>query len=183
MCFSFLCQIHKCVNRIFRGQISFGGKEFKRILDNVKHPQLTVQYHNYKPHMHTIRLPKQWTVLLFPSGRFRIMGKNIYRPHHIVNYLTNCISHSQITRDLDLQSETFVLTFHRKINLYKYSFASRYSDYEPEIFPSLRLKLWSPIMVNLFASGKAVVMGREARLYLEQIYTHIVSSILPVYGF
>ena len=170
------------MNRIYRGQIELRG-EFNHILEGVKHGELRVHYHSRRPHMYTIRLVDCWTLLLFPSGRFRIMGKANFDPVNIVVYLTKCIPHSKVICEPQLQSDTFILTFRKQINLYYYSQHSQYTEYEPEIFPSLRLNLWRPIMVNIFSSGKAVVMGREARQFLDQIYTHIDNYILPSYGF
>ena len=129
------------------------------------------QHYGHKQLMHMIQMPNPSMLLIFPSGCLRIIGKANFNPFNIIVYLTKGIPHSSLKCKPHLQSETAILTFNKQIYLYIHSFNShKYIDYELEIFLSLCLNLWSTIMVNLFSTVKAIVMGREARLFLDQIY-------------
>ena len=68
--------------------------------------------------------------------------------------------------DITLQTMTFVCTYPFKINLdlFTLRFTANFTktnqyDYNAEIFPAFHIKAFKPMSVNVFASGKVVVMG------------------------
>ena len=53
--------------------------------------------------------------------------------------------------------------------------------FEYEIFPALSLHFWKPLHVNVFASGKVVVLGKNATSMLVSIHDyliHVINKIL-----
>ena len=107
--------------------------------------------------------------------------KNIYRRpgdgdiDSLINYLSQFIS----LHAYALQTETFTLAlpYHINLQLFKeHTNNSIPSVYEPELFPALRLNLWPSVLVNVFHTGKVVIMGRKARRYLDVI-SHTLHSI------
>ena len=64
--------------------------------------------------------------------------------------------------NLHLQSATVVHSLTRgTINLLHLAYALPRSErlFEPELFPALRLLAFRPLCVNVFASGKVVILG------------------------
>jgi TATA-box binding protein (TBP) (component of TFIID and TFIIIB) len=95
------------------------------------------------------------TLLVFASGKCRIMG---------------CKSHISSTDNMfplpvritHIQSVTACIHLDYTINLYQLarSIGSKHCIFEPEIFPALRIThKFNPLCVNVFASGKVVVLG------------------------
>lgn len=76
--------------------------------------------------------------------------------------------YSSIESPLQHVTETVVFnldSLHVPINLYK--FASEFCNdnriqFEPELFPALCLQLWKPLHVNVFTSGKVIILGKNA---------------------
>lgn len=72
-------------------------------------------------------------------------------------------------------SETVVFqldSLHLPINLYKFSHEYKKDNrilFEPELFPSLSLHYWKPLHVNVFSTGKVIILGFNA--------SHFVSTI------
>lgn len=114
------------------------------------------------------------TMLLFNSGNLRIMGKASYAN---ASFILSCISfiYSDITTSLSCVSQTVVFqvpTLLCPIPLYtfKNAFPNELAvQYEPELFTALSIKYWKPIHVNLFSTGKVVVLGKDALKYKSDI--------------
>jgi TATA-box binding protein (TBP) (component of TFIID and TFIIIB) len=74
----------------------------------------------------------------------------------------------------NIVSITSVMNMQRKIDIRKMfnEMGSRKCMYEPELFPALRLKIFNPLCVNVFASGKIVILGLK-KLNNERQYRSI----------
>lgn len=122
-----------------------------------------------------------WTFLLFPSGRYRLMG-NVADKDTIITFITDTID-ATISVPIVLQTETFVFCLPYRINLQLFSESKTCLltdiSYEPELFPAMRLLFWNPILVNIFNTGKVVVMGGEARIFITEIFNHVHRLFLP----
>ena len=138
-----------CVNRVVRGDINEKinlHKTFSRLGEFSK-----VKLYERHPAMLLIRKNNQ-TLLLFASGKFRIMGKNIV--DSCSNIVKEVFPENEI--NYSLQTETFVHNLDTQINYYnvcnKLS-GDRLIRYEPEIFCAIELLHWAPTHVNIFHSG------------------------------
>ena len=109
-------------------------------------------------------------LIMFKSGKFRIMGK-IHPTQKIANlelrkfyrYLPKTlVNEFKQVKQLFCQTVTVTFDLNRKLNLpnlvKNLNLTSGFFC-ELEIFPALMLKLWSPVHVNIFASGKVVLTG------------------------
>lgn len=92
-------------------------------------------------------------IILFHSGKCRVMGlKKPITKQMVLPYELKCIK---------LQSATLVTHIGHDINLIMLAktLTSRTCMFEPELFPALRLLHFNPICVNVFSSGKIVILG------------------------
>ena len=67
------------------------------------------------------------------------------------------------------------------LNLYKLSL--KYSDckfvnFESELFPSLTLNFWSPVHVNVFSTGKVVILGKNSLSCINNVVFWINKNLL-----
>ena len=172
-----------CVNQIYRGSFSCDKLDLVKVFDQVKPFFSLVKLYASHPHMLKIIDRNSNTLLLFNSGKYRIMGGNI-KDFDILRVIQSILNVSGDRRHHHhppiLQSETFVFNIGREINpslvAAKHS-TDRFVRYEGEIFCSLELLHWLPIHVNVFHSGKCVVLGREARNKLKTICEWIDNNI------
>lgn len=109
------------------------------------------------------------TMLLFANGKSRIMGK----PTSINDFIEN---NSFLISNLKLVTMTVTYTLPYKVNLHK---ISKPFSYEFELFNAAYIKL--PEHVNIFASGKIVILGVKSELRARNIITIIESLLLPFY--
>ena len=106
------------------------------------------EFRYYKPQQ-CLKKYENYSMVFFRSGKCRIMG---------------CKKALDITtlpyniKNIQLQSISIVEKIGQMINLQKLSQKISCS-YEPELFPALRLTQYNPICVNIFSSGKIVIMG------------------------
>lgn len=128
-----------------------------------------LHFRRQTPIQATYRTPI-FTIVVFQNGKCRIMGSK--KP----------ITQSQLQQlpfkiKLEhLQSCTFTIDFESTINLHNLhnALGSRMALFEPEIFPALRLLAFNPMCVNVFSSGKTVIMGYKStkldNKFVNQIY-------------
>src|SRR5713101_2842653 len=166
-----------CVNQVFRGTFSLpANMKFHEIIQPVSHPGIINHYHSSRPHMHSLKWKGKWTLLLFSSGKFRIMGP-IMNVDAVIDFILGLLPRrTSLSESPVLRTETFTFSIGRSINLYlfkKSNQADRLIQYEPELFSALRLLYWSPINVNVFHTGKIVVMGAKSRELLPTIYDYV----------
>ena len=85
-----------------------------------------------------------------------------------------------VTSELCNVSNTIVFNVHEPLNIYR--IAHLYNDcksvsYEPELFHALSLHYWQNCFVNVFASGKVVVLGKNSIIYINDIIDWITDNI------
>ena len=51
-------------------------------------------------------------------------------------------------------------------------------SFNPEVFPALSLHYWNPIHVNIFSTGKIIVLGNNSINLLTEIYEWIFYNLL-----
>jgi len=91
----------------------------------------------------------KYTIVFFKTGNCRIMGCK--KPIE-----TNKLQYN--IEDIRLQSLTIVINIGVAVNLYKLARITK-CWFEPELFPALRLTKYDPICVNVFSTGKIVILG------------------------
>jgi TATA-box binding protein (TBP) (component of TFIID and TFIIIB) len=100
-------------------------------------------------------------LLVFTSGKCRLMG---------------CKTPICSTSDLpipvmltNISSITLVMKLDKSINLINLAnkLGSKKCTYEPELFPAVRLTAFNPLCVNVFASGKIVILGVKTLNYIK----------------
>lgn len=122
-----------------------------RLMEKVDH----LPFRPHPPYMHVHDCDGKFKIIIFRSGKCRIMGCR--------EPLTNLNSipfKLQITR---IMSVTATFTTPLPVNLFKlgmYCYREKIKYmYEPELFPALRLATFNPLCVNVFASGKVMILG------------------------
>lgn len=115
------------------------------------------------------------TMLVFPSGKFRLMG--VKEALTLTSAITNQLPYH--VESLQLQSATYVDYFGQEISLQNlaHQLTSQRAYYEPEIFPALRLLDYRPICVNVFASGKLVITGFKELDYYKKFISKVKFDI------
>lgn len=122
------------------------------------------------------------TLLLFSGGQFRFMGKISH------NFTIDIIKHinyiySDVIMPPYLVSQTVVfkvldeccpLNLHHIASIFK---DDKYVRFENELFPALSLYYWKPVHVNVFSTGKVVVLGKDAVKLLSYIDTWLFINI------
>ena len=123
-------------------------------------------YSDTTPFQAVIKVPNKYTLVVFKSGRCRIMGckEPIYQSIVIVGQI--------MVRVKRIQSLTITVEMGRTYHLRDVAERVKVS-YEPELFPAARLLKYRPLCVNLFASGKVVIMGLKTLHYYKQVETII----------
>ena len=124
------------------------------------------------PQMLTYKAKSGETLLVFASGKCRIMGcKSHITSTNNMFPIPVCITH--------VQSVTACINLGYTINLYNLAMTIGIQDcmFEPEIFPALRItRRFNPLCVNVFASGKVVVLGLKT-IHIGKTCRKIVSCI------
>jgi len=114
---------------------------------------------------------KNYTIIIFGNGKCRIMGcKKPILSSSLPYKITNLV----------IQSITLTENIGQSVNLFEIALKLKEKAmYEPELFPALRVIFFNPMCVNLFASGKIVIMGIKSLEYTH-ITNQIVNTILDV---
>ena len=122
------------------------------------------------------------TVLIFRTGRIRIMGCNDELDAMFLAY-TYLMTLDETCNfpPVYAQSMTVKVAFNNitGINLIKYSSecTSLPLQYEPELFPAVLLKKYKPISVNVFSTGKIMMCGVRDIQQVHNIMQEIKSDI------
>ena len=171
-----------CVNQIYRGQFncSFSRLEFVNLcLSETMPAYIHVKFYSRNPCMWKLAVPLKWTLLLFNSGKFRVMGKDfeLDKILPLMKFILKC----RIQDFPILQSETFVFVLSVPVDLhlaYQKLENRTLFVYEPELFPSLQILKWRPICVNVFHTGRCVILGRNARASLFDIINFLNATFV-----
>ena len=136
-----------------------------RILDNVD----DLPFNAWKPRQCIIKCPT-YTLVIFPTGNCRLMGCKTPINSEYLNEPFNI----RIDR---IQSITVVGKINETINLYKLSLKlQNRCMFEPELFPALRMLDYNPYCVNVFSTGKIMIIGIK-KLDYEKIVIRILKRI------
>jgi Transcription factor TFIID (or TATA-binding protein, TBP) len=122
------------------------------------------------PYQVVIPIDNGGKLLLFPSGKCRLMGlkkpfsEEIQLPLKIYN--------------VEIQSVTVTCHVGHQINLPKLArqMPPKERMYEPELFPALRMTKFNPICVNVFSTGKVVILGLKSLSY-QSLLNSIVQDL------
>lgn len=134
-----------------------------------------VKYHESTPIQVIIKF-ECCTFLLFSSGKCRFMGNaDINTVNNYLNDIINIIDASIITYP-ELKSQTVVFSLGRPINLL-YQVIPQ-SLYEPELFPAIAIYKFRPLHVNLFSTGKVIILGHDALNMKCTIETYLNSILV-----
>lgn len=110
----------------------------------------------------------KYTIVMFRSGKCRIMGCK--KPVKLEKIPYN-------VKDVKLQSITITTDLKQTINLLQLkAILGDECAYEPELFPALRYIKYNPKCVNIFSTGKVVILGIQTLLY-QNIINSIVDDI------
>jgi len=110
-------------------------------------------------------------MMVFPSGKFRLMG--VKQP------LTSYDGLPLMPATMTLQSATIVGNYGESINLRALAadLTSRWCIYEPELFPAARLLEFNPLCVNVFSTGKIVILGVKELDKVEELLAQVFTVI------
>ena len=131
-----------------------------------------IKYHRIvktPPYM-KIYKTKDYTLIVFKSGKCRIMGKKI--PQHLPVIVSE--------RRLQTMSASHNLkcdSIHLKQASHHFKQMGYKVEYEPEIFPAMRLRTFDPICVNIFSSGKITLLGLKDEKQGNDIIKEVVGVI------
>lgn len=128
----------KLVNTVYRGVLKRLPENFE-FRSREKLPRMKISKNNGV------------TLLVFNGLKFRIMGKLMRKD--VMQLLP--------IETISLQTRTYTHKLCKSINLHHFNPPSQYEYlYEPELFNSFLLKLPRGGAINLFASGKVVLLGK-----------------------
>ena len=98
-----------------------------------------------------------YTMLLFKSGKFRVMGKMVdWSAIPIIREVLREINDEQ--PDVDIQTMTVVYNYDFKINLLELADLLG-CTLDCECFPALQVRKYKPIHINIFSRGKVILCG------------------------
>ena len=126
-----------------------------------------LKFSTWKPKQY-IHKCKDYTIIIFKSGKCRIMG---CKTELLISTLPFKIN------NIKIQSLTISESLGETVNLYKLAVKlDRDAMYEPELFPALRLLKFNPLCVNIFASGKIIILGIKT-IDCDDIISNIIKTI------
>jgi len=130
-----------------------------------------LKFNSWKPKQYVHKYI-DYTIVIFQTKKCRIMGCKKPLVYDSLPYKID---------NIKLQSLTITSNVGQTVNLYKISMKlGMQVSYEPELFPALRLLKFNPLCVNLFSSGKIVILGIKSLKYdyiLLEIQNYIKQSI------
>lgn len=148
------------VNINYKGELAPGELQKMNFQKKVKPPVQQV-----------LKIPFGGSMLVFPSGKFRLMG--VKKP------LTSYENLPLIPAIMTLQSCTITGNYGECIHLSNLAndLTSRRCTYEPELFPAARLLEFNPLCVNVFSTGKIVILGVKEIDNHEELLANVYSVI------
>lgn len=125
-----------------------------------------------KPRQYVVKCPN-CTLVIFQTGNCRIMGCKTEINFKKLPYKI---------QNLGIQSVTVTDNLHRSVHLYKLKEKLGIEAmFEPELFPGLRYEKYNPLCVNVFASGKIVILGLKTIKFhniVEEIKSNLIKAII-----
>ena len=128
------------------------------------------------PQMFVKRCGDHFTLVLFKSGKCRLMGCKRPIPSRVINI----VSPKLIINIIRMQSASASFNVNHQLHLgklgdYCYDNSIEYL-FEPELFPALRLTAFNPLCINVFASGKCTILGLR-HLCFQKIISRVTKVI------
>ena len=121
----------------------------------------------------------RFSILVFKNGTCRIMGCKQKLFENIIEIENDDLSFR--VQILQIQSLTIILDLKQNVHLYKLANILKHECvFEPELFPALRCNIFNPICVNIFSSGKIVILGirtLEFKETVNNIFEYILKHI------
>ena len=144
--------------------INYRGYIRKAAIDQMK-------FNNWKPRQCVIKMD-DFTLVIFQSGKCRIMGcKKPISQHRIqvkdIKVTVECIQSITVTVDMGIT-----------INLHQVAKKHQNTVFEPELFRALRINAYRPLCVNVFSTGKVVILGLRSFVNINETVNGIISTIL-----
>ena len=157
-------------NRVFKGSLGHS-PDYLELEAMCVLLELVYQHYKGRPTMFVINMVK-CKVLIFSSGRFRIMGKvNEEEARDTLVVLG-------FDRTLCLQLQTETAKFYTlPVTLLFVYRHGRDVFYEGELFPAIQIRRWKNHFVNLFFTGSVVIMGPQASLIAPQVKFWLIKEI------
>jgi TATA-box binding protein (TBP) (component of TFIID and TFIIIB) len=126
-----------------------------------------------KPQQYIERCGK-YTLVIFKTGNCRVMGCK--------TALGDDEKFTFGIRIERIQSITVTADLGMTVNLYKMARSMQNEClFEPELFTALRYEKYNPLCVNIFATGKVVILGvkdlkyrKQVKKIMKDIKTHII---------
>lgn len=97
----------------------------------------------------------------------------------IFNDFAECINAS-IVQDLVAVSFTLIRQLHINpinVSLFTDKCNNRHVQFEGELFPAVSITYWENAHVNLFATGKVIILGKNAYLYKDDVHKWILDML------
>ena len=150
------------VNLNYRGQLA--ADEFANL-------KPTFQTKIKPPVQKVFKLSPSGCMLVFSSGKFRLMG--LKQP------ITSYENLPLMPASLTLQSATIVGNYGESIRLCELAteLTSSRCIYEPELFPAARLLDFNPLCVNVFSTGKIVILGVKDLDKRDELIANVCAAI------
>ena len=161
----------KVVNTVTKGTL---GKnlDLAAIAIMLKHPQAVKITHQTKqPEQLLIKFASGNTMIIFKTGSFRMMGKDDSLESHY-NIYEIIAQFSGDVPEVFTQTMTVCHNFAHKINLVELSKESL-TTYTAEHFPAVQIRVFHPIHINIFSSGKVTLTGVKCESELPILLTFL----------
>ena len=142
-----------------------------KAIESVSH----LPYRTSPPYMYVCKT--NWcTLVMFKTGKCRLMGCKRPTMTKVIDVGGVKVS---ILRILSVSVNFEVGSAIRLCDLGNYCHHQSIKYlYEPELFPALRLSTFDPLCVNVFASGKCVILGLKHLCYAKHVkrIKHLINT-------
>lgn len=107
---------------------------------------------------------RDYTIIIFPNGKCRIMGlrypltKNKIIIPFFFSITITSLQSATFALNLCQEGEPKLILSNLCEKLQRWNYKVQY---EPEIFPALRILSYNPLCVNIFGSGKCIITGAK----------------------
>ena len=144
-----------------------------------------LQFSTWKPCQYIDR-DGPYTLIFFRNGKCRIMGCKKPIDTKLIKYKIKNIQIQSVTVTIDLGTTVNLYQLSGKkllyLNFYNITLEKlrMNSLHEPELFPALRYTKYNPLCVNVFSSGKVVILGLKS-LNFKCIVNPIINDIKELF--
>ena len=145
----------------------------------------TATCQNSQPNQLIIKFVNDATMLVFKTGKFRIIGKTLSHAEALGLAASITMMMHACPPLIELQTMTAVYTHPQHINLPTLATLVQGSEhktqchYDAEHFPAVQIICWNPTHVNVFASGKVIICGLKTLAAAEKIISELLLMLTP----